>query len=142
MTAAGKIKHFPSQLQAFLKNKQNRTARDSDRAQEKKKNIDWALTSVHNGRNQKVHMSPTRGSWGREGLCCFTPADWSEDCHHWRNSSSSTLITLVEGMEGRGCCSMSEPNHLARPRGGLAPLRWFVRWGPWLWDWGPPEGAT
>lgn len=55
-----------------------------------------------------------------------------------RNSNSSTLMTLA-GMEGSGCSRTSDPNHLARPRGGLPPCRWelFVRWRPWFCDGAP-----
>ena len=55
---------------------------------------------------------------------------------HWRYSSSSTLMTLV-GMEGRGCCSTSEPNHLARPTGEL--LLWLGRCSSWECTCGRPD---
>lgn len=55
---------------------------------------------------------------------------------HCLYSSSSTLMTLV-GMEGRGCCSTSEPNHLARPTGEL--LLWLVRCSSWECIWGRPD---
>lgn len=47
---------------------------------------------------------------------------------HGLNSNSSTLMTFA-GIEGSGCSSTSDPNHLARPGGGLAPCRCklFVR---------------
>lgn len=55
---------------------------------------------------------------------------------HWRYSNSSTLMTLA-GMEGRGCCSTSEPNHLARPTGEL--LLWLGRCSSWECTWGRPD---
>ena len=55
---------------------------------------------------------------------------------HCRYSSSSTLMTLA-GMEGRGCCSTSEPNHLARPTGEL--LLWLGRCSSWECIWGRPD---
>lgn len=47
-------------------------------------------------------------------------------------------------MEGRGCCSTSEPNHLARPRGGLPARRWEwdVRCVLWLCDCVVPVGTV
>lgn len=55
---------------------------------------------------------------------------------HCRYSNSSTLMTLA-GMEGRGCCSTSEPNHLARPTGEL--LLWLGRCSNWECIWGRPD---
>lgn len=55
---------------------------------------------------------------------------------HCRYSNSSTLMTLV-GMEGRGCCSTSEPNHLARPTGEL--LLWLGRCSSWECMWDRPD---
>lgn len=48
--------------------------------------------------------------------------------YYGRNSNSSTLMTFA-GMEGRGCSSTSDPNHLARPSGGVPMCCWgpFVR---------------
>lgn len=82
----------------------------------------------------KVHifLVTRRWRWAKEkkNLVC-------QQClfSYGRNSSSSTLMTLA-GMEGSGCSSTSDPNHLARPRGGLPPCCWepFIRWGPWLCD--------
>lgn len=55
---------------------------------------------------------------------------------HCLYSSSSTLMTLV-GIEGRGCCNTSEPNHFARPTGEL--LLWLVRCSSWECMWGRPD---
>lgn len=55
---------------------------------------------------------------------------------HCRYSNSSTLMTLA-GMEGRGCCSTSEPNHLARPTGEV--LLWLGRCSSWECMWGRPD---
>lgn len=57
---------------------------------------------------------------------------------HGLSSNSSTLMTFV-GIEGSGCSSTSDPNHFARPGGGLLPClcELFVRWGPWFCKWGP-----
>lgn len=54
---------------------------------------------------------------------------------HCRYSSSSTLMTL-DGMEGRGCCKTSEPNHFARPMG--EPLLWLGRWSSCVCPWDNP----
>lgn len=59
---------------------------------------------------------------------------------HCRNSSSSTLMTL-DGMDGRGCCKTSEPNHFARPMG--EPLLWLGRWSSCVCPWdNPVRGST
>lgn len=74
------------------------------------------------------------GGMGRSAqLDCSTPI--LSLPFHGRNSNSSTLITF-DGMEGRGCCNTSEPNHFARPGGGLPPrlCDWFVRLELWFWD--------
>lgn len=57
---------------------------------------------------------------------------------HGLSSNSSTLMTFA-GIEGSGCSSTSDPNHFARPGGGLLPClcELFVRWGPWFCKWGP-----
>lgn len=59
---------------------------------------------------------------------------------HCRYSSSSTLMTL-DGIDGRGCCKTSEPNHFARPMG--EPLLWLGRWSSCVCPWdNPVRGST
>ena len=76
-------------------------------------------------------QSPDRGAAAGPGLA----SEWACPAH-CRYSSSSTLMTLV-GMEGRGCCSTSEPNHLARPTGEL--LLWLGRCSSWGCTRGRPD---
>lgn len=89
--------------------------------------------SVHCLSNQTSHFYGNEevemGKEKRKKLSWFS---------YGRNSNSSTLMTLA-GMEGSGCSSTSEPNHLARPGGLGPPCCWepFVRCGPWLCDCGP-----
>lgn len=88
----------------------------------------------------KIHISMVtrwrRSAQERDGRGDFLLS--SSVASYGRSSNSSTLMTLA-GIEGRGCSNTSVPNHLDRPRGGLAPCCWepFVRWGPWLCDRGP-----
>lgn len=88
----------------------------------------------------KIHISMVtrwrRSAQERDGRGDFLLS--SSVASYGRSSNSSTLMTLA-GIEGRGCSNTSVPNHLDRPRAGLAPCCWepFVRWGPWLCDRGP-----
>ena len=94
-------------------------------------------TRVLQSKSRKPMWDEEAGSW--PGCHHRSRLWWASEpaCPaHCRYSSSSTLMTLV-GMEGRGCCSTSEPNHLARPTGEL--LLWLGRCSSWECTWGRPD---
>lgn len=68
-------------------------------------------TKVHFFFKREVKMEMGKKGKKKSIQCSFS---------HGLNSNSSTLMTFV-GIEGSGCSKTSDPNHFARPGGGLLP---------------------